>query len=466
MIKGALHAASAVIRQWWERPLLGRAFGPAMESCATRAPSLAVGSRAAVAVALFLAALAAGSSYVRSSMLTPVIHQYYGYGVDAKSGPRTTNLLFDADIPKITFIMTERRSPKHAHTHEHPLMSLAMYPPVQILRMAGLSDIQAIRFSMTALCGVWTILMFSLLALSGCRLLDAAAFTVLAQVSAASMFWFSVPEVFAFGSATIVGALILSLWPTGTNPLVRYGAAMALSTTMTVTNAMVGLIAAAQRLSPKDLWIAGTSAWFVVTMLWVLQSRVFPAAEFFLPPRSGFVSTYLFTPSPARIAEVVQAFVSHTVVMPEMKVIAGADLHLQGSTDRMLSVQRSLAGTGLVIGTVATLAWLVLVGLAFWALCTVRSGLSVLCSLVGVGQIALHLLFGSETFLYAMHMLPLLIVLTASVTLTRWRPVCLGLVAVVIVFGGVNNWMQFQKAAAVVHEVDAYARTFPGARLP
>src|SRR5215470_4359683 len=104
---------------------------------------------------------------------------------------------------------------------------------------------------------------------------------------------------------------------------------MALSLSVTVTNAMVGLIAGMRKLSPRDLWIAGTSAWFIVTMLWGAQKIIFPASEFFLIPRgslsaaSSFVGSYTLSLTPTRIAEALQVLLSHTIVMPMLQIFSG-----------------------------------------------------------------------------------------------------------------------------------------------
>jgi hypothetical protein len=63
-----------------------------------------------------------------------------------------------------------------------------------------------------------------------------------------------------------------------------------------------------------------------------------------------------------------------------------------------------------------------------------------------------------------MHWLPLLVVPAANVTFTPWRK--LALAAIVIVAGGANNWMQFQRGVAFLQGAEAYARALPGAKPP
>ena len=67
-----------------------------------------------------------------------------------------------------------------------------------------------------------------------------------------------------------------------------------------------------------------------------------------------------------------------------------------------------------------------------------------------LGQLGLHLLYGEETFLYALHFAPLLVVFAACSTLTRMRLVGLVLAGALVISAGVNNAMQFRTATAVL----------------
>jgi hypothetical protein len=341
-----------------------------------------------------------------------------------------------------------------------------MYYPTRVLRVAGLAEIQAVRMSAALAFGVWSGLLFCLLIIWGCRLVDATTFAVLGQASASAVFWSAVPETFVFGSASIIAALILAMWPRWMSPVARYTLAIVLSVSMSVTNVMAGLLAAVRRLSGKDLWLVGASAWTIATMLWLVQKALFPMSVFFFPPNPEYIVSFLGEPTIGRLVSVLQVLFSHSMVMPDIQIIPGSDLHgdRHPTADRVMSIQRSLAASGGVTGAVATVAWAGLLALGAWAAWAARSGVGNLCLLILAGQVALHVAFGAETFLYTMHVLPLLVVLVAAVTFTRLRLIGLVLAVVVIVAGGVNNGAQFNKAVSVVQELDAYARTFPGAR--
>jgi hypothetical protein len=276
------------------------------------------------------------------------------------------------------------------------------------------------------------------------------------------MFWFSVPESHSFGSMTILAALLLTLWPQNISAVARYAGAAGVSLSMTTTNAMVGLIAGARHLATRDLWIAGASAWFVVCVLWAIQKWAFPATEFFLGPRH--VVGFFFALTPQRIAEVLQVMLSHSVVMPEIGVMNGAERVPVSGAVRLMTIQKSVLGTGGFLGLIATLAWCGLLGLGIWAAFSVRYRLSELCLLAGGAMLALFLVWSAETFWFSINLLPFLIIFAAGTTFTRFQVLGVALAIVVILLGGANNWTQFQRAVAITHEMDAFARSFPGAK--
>ena len=102
-------------------------------------------------------------------MFAPVLYKEFGYGTDENSGPKTFNLLFDADVPQYSLVMTQWWTPLHGvYSSRHPLVSLYMYLPTRIFQAVGLSPMQAIHATMAVVCGIWTTLMFSLLIVWGC----------------------------------------------------------------------------------------------------------------------------------------------------------------------------------------------------------------------------------------------------------------------------------------------------------
>src|SRR5262245_57012665 len=71
--------------------------------------------------AALLAAAMAASSWHRSSLLPDVIYQYF-------AGPlKTTDMWFDADIPRTMCMAVDAHAAQHAATSDHPLLSSLVY---------------------------------------------------------------------------------------------------------------------------------------------------------------------------------------------------------------------------------------------------------------------------------------------------------------------------------------------------
>jgi hypothetical protein len=115
----------------------------------------------------------------------------------------------------------------------------------------------------------------------------------------------------------------------------------------------------------------------------------------------------------------------------------------------IMTVQHSAIGGSTIAGAVAASSWLLLLGGGAYAMArTERHGPfeRVLAGTLA-SQIALHLVFGEQTFLYTPHVLPLLVLVAArAATLPRVRALTLALAAVLIVTGGINNVRQFRIA--------------------
>ena len=407
---------------------------------------------AQLAVVAVLASVAGGMSYARALAIDPVV---YGYG--REHGWVTADMWFDGDIPNVFNMITSRLAPEHSKTSQHPLMSLAVFFPVYALkRLADLSSIEAIRVSWALLAALSMIALFVLLRLEGLQFFDAAVFTLLGMTSAASVFWYVVPEAFSIGSLTmIVGLCLVAVARRARSPLVTYVMINAVTLSMTVTNWMVGIFASIFDLPWRRALIAIAGGLLVVSALWGVQEMVFPEAQFFVG--SNRMLMFIIDPQPSRMVQVTTAFLSHTVVMPGIETVQ------RSSRQDVMSVQRSLPGSGSAAGRLAAGAWVLLLSLGAWAWFSVQAKSPVvrLVGLVVPAQLALHLVFGGETFLYSMHFLPLLLVVAGCVTFTRLRVPSLALAGLVIVVAAVNNDWQFAKAVELVRIMAHVAAAYP-----
>ena len=135
----------------------------------------------------------------------------------------TDDFWFQADIEKVVQAITLRESRFHPmnRSRTHPLFPLLTYVPVYVLMHAfHIGPSEAVRIFYSVVASLWSLTLFALLKLLGCRRLDAAAFTLLASVSASSLFFFVVPETFGLGSLTILLTLlfVVLFWPLSLQP--------------------------------------------------------------------------------------------------------------------------------------------------------------------------------------------------------------------------------------------------------
>jgi hypothetical protein len=353
---------------------------------------------------------------------------------------------FEADILRVYLNMSNRFSDQW-RISEHPLFSLLAFPPVKTLHWLGLEVPLAVRAVIAGTAAIWIASLFGLLRLVGCRRGDTVLCSLMGALSAASLFWFAVPETYSFGSVSIIWALTLvALSQHRRVPEPLFVAVSALTLSFTITNWMAGIVAAAATHPWRRAVQLTVNAFCVVVILWAVEAELFPKVPFFLTaPRDEHGHTLPVEAGGPGI--VARAFIYHGMVMPAFKVSEPREVRRP-----RLNVQASSLGSGGTWGLIATGLWTGLLGLGAWAIVTIRPLRSFRLALTAilVGQLTLHGVYGAETFLYSLHWLPLLVALAALGTLTSFRPLVLLLAAGLVLTLAVNNVGQFLDAARTV----------------
>jgi hypothetical protein len=184
----------------------------------------------------------------------------------------------------------------------------------------------------------------------------------------------------------------------------------------------------------------------LVILLWLLEKQLFPTAQFFIGHREE--AKYFFAEESGGFLRALVAFFSFSMVMPDIELIS----KLNNPGWQIFSIQYALPWTGSLLGGVAVFSWLVLFCIGLWNLVvgslSVRMRLSI--GLILLGQLLLHLMYGEETFLYALHYLPILVVVAALGALSRARKMVLVFVVVLICTAGINNIFQFNRARTTI----------------
>ncbi len=407
--------------------------------------------RSDLIIVLLLVMVTSSVTYASGQMVDPVLLQGF-----------TEDVWFGSDIERVVSNMS-LRSARNARAKVHPLFSLLSFPIVKGIRVVTrVPPVTAVMLLMAGTTALWVSLLYVTLRLMGCRRFDATVFSVLAWSSAALIFWTTVPETYLFGSLSLLVSLFLvALAQTGKLPIWSYVLVSAFSLSITTTNWMAGILATFVNHTRKGAIAITGMALGVVLVLWGVQSRIFPKTTF-LTDLAEEVN-YTLPKAAGGPIRVVLGFFFHPMVVPGLQVIPSNRNQPEWP---MLSVQHALPGSGSIAGGIAIALWIVLLLLGAIACWQVEKNLKlrIVLGLGLLGQLALHLVYGEETFLYAIHLIPFLLLVCAMATLTRWRSLVLGLAMLLIVFAGLHNGEQFFRATEFLKNRGSLRQQVPEVR--
>jgi hypothetical protein len=356
---------------------------------------------------------------------------------------RADDVWFEADVARVFNDMTDRGA-NHYKTTVHPLFPLLLYPVIHVIQTLFQVDaLRAVRGVVAAAAGLWMAAFYFLLRLLRCRQPDAVLFALVAAATSAGLFWTAIPETYQFGSVTILGVLIVAAIAArrGSVPAAVDVTAGAASMSILVTDFLVNLASLISRHRLKQAIQIACNALVVVVLLWGLQKYFFTSAQFFIGEHDKGV------PPPSRFTALV-VILLHSFVAPGFWSLPN---ELQGEWPK-LSYQHAGLGTLDFLKVTALISWICLLGFAAWALVRVPlyPRFRIMLALSLVGQIALHLLYGNETFLYAMDWMPLFVTAAALATLTHRRWVVLALAGVFLITAGIHNGAELRAALDTV----------------
>lgn len=375
---------------------------------------------------------------------------------------------FESDGIRVVLNMTSPASGMRSQLH--PFFTFFALPPtVALMQLASLDGLTAVRVVTAAVAGTTVAAFYVLQRLTVRPRLDALLFTAVLATSASSIFWFTVPETYAFGALGFVAALaFVAAGPARPASLAAAVAINVGTLGITLTNWMAGLLATVARCSPGTFrfWrrpvaatireLAPTARVIVATaavsaILWLGLRAIFPKTRAPFPYSWDDEHQYLLWPSLARLGEAAEAFFLHTMVMPEFT----AHWRVQATASGMALNAQHASISGSNLWAVAALAaWIAL--LAYGALSLVRGTgqpeYRITLGLLTLAQAAMHFLYGEETFLYSLHYLPLLVGVAALGAEGRARLPALLLAGVLVACNLVNNLAQFDRAVAALRQ--------------
>jgi hypothetical protein len=356
---------------------------------------------------------------------------------------RADDVWFEGDVGRVYDDMTSPGADHH-RTSVHPLFPAVMIPVVGIcIKVFGIGKMQAVRLVIAANAGLWIAMFYTLLRLLRCRRLDAVVFSLVAASTAAAMFWSAIPETYLLGSLTIIAVLILAA-VAERRPIpawldVTVGAA---SLSILISNFMVWLASLITRHRLQRAIQFACNALVAVVLLWAVEHVFLRSAQFFLGDRD-----HIRAPPPPLDSGLMVIFL-HSIVAPEAWNLPN---DTQGYWP-ILSFQHTALGQIGALKVLAIGSWLCLLCAAAWALVRLPQlpRFRAMLALSIAGQVTLHLVYGNETFLYALDWMPLFVTAAALASLTRGRWIVLTLAAIFAVTAGIHNAQQLQATLALL----------------
>jgi hypothetical protein len=353
------------------------------------------------------------------------------------------DVYFDNDSNRVFDAETDRRADNNDRITLHPMYPFLTYPPVAVLRHVARRDpAAAVRIFHAALGGLWIAAFFLLLRSFPVPRLDALLFTGVAGSSAAFVFWAPAIETFVLGSLSLLPPLWLAA-EEETSVAAHLGAGV-FALGVTVTNGMASGFSALATLSRRAFIRVTLAAAVIVGIFGWLHPRVFPGSVPAMEDTTGNAA-WIFSPESGGPPVSARAFFLTTMTAPEIRFIR----NWRHPAWPLMTMQFGAPLTGTRAAQVATPAWIALLLLgaaALWRHPNAR--LRQVLVLTTLYQLLMHMVYGRETFLYAMHFLPLLVAIAALSSATRWRPLALALAVILIPFNAINNRAQREWARA------------------
>lgn len=397
--------------------------------------------RVDLSIIFLLSLIAAFGSYLLARQLDYVILSSLGL-----------DFWFHSDTARVFWNMSDPSS-DHSRATVHPLFSLLTTPLVLgLCQLFDTDRFTSVRLVVAGAAALWFGMLYVLLRLLGLFRSDALLFCCLALVSSASIFWFSVPETFSFGSLSILFALILLVRTKKSPPSKEPGEGVFLLAIMgtlsfTVTNWMVGLLSSFLSLPIKKAVRCNVVALLIVSFFSYIQRFFFTYIPFFIGRTSdGRISStdevsFFFMEETGGPIRILVSFFFHSMVMPGIEYID----KMNRVGWKVLTVQHSLPWSGGLVGTITLLLWTALLLIGFWSLFQLKGDKKIRLGIILalLGQLVLHLIYGDETFLYSLHFLPLLIIVASYGTLSGSRKIVIALAVIACLGAAVNNVTQF-----------------------
>jgi hypothetical protein len=401
-----------------------------------------------VSLAIAIAVLGFAAFYVLAGML-PTNATHMG-------------VWFHGDVPRVYENMFDRFSNNY-RTKVHPLFPMLTHPWVFALRSLGVSNPEAVHILISAQAAAFLALFFFCLRMLNVARYAAAACTLAVAASAASIFWATVPETYLLGAITILLPLIVA-GRAATNPPPPIVTTLAGAATLSVTtsNWMAGIFAAFALHQPRQAVRICFNVFFIVVIAWGVEKALYPSAVFFLDLHEelGFLAVHDYI-NVGPIGRLETLFF-HGMFAPEFSLVrnGGADQAIADFSRATLESSSILDHGPLGFFGIGLWAIMLLLGAYSLWTSTMHDAFRIVLTLTIGGQVALHLAYGEEPFLYTLRVTPLFMLAVGYAAVRR--PAMVGALALVLAAtAGTYNYTRFREAIDTLTQLNPAGTTVP-----
>lgn len=412
-----------------------------------KALTMVIRNRIDIVFCLILSVCSASGSYMAAKHVPRQVLEY-----------SSRDVWFQGASDSILLQLSDRESPKHARNNIHPFFSIISHPYVFFIsKIFGVELEMALRLMMSGVAFCWAGSLFILLRLLIRSRSEAIVFCTLGIVSASFLFWFSVPETFAFGSLSILLALIFLIlterYPFSTP---WYIFVNLVSFSCATTNWMAGILITMVNHRVRQAVQILMNFFAFATVLWGILKLIYPESRFFLEivGETAFVNV----PQTGGPVHVLKSFLYHTMIAPAIRLIPNPND--SSNWPSIMSMQLSAVGSASLWGLCGVILWGVLLVGGVWALFSIKAHVKfrTVLGFLLLGQATLHAFYGEETFLYSLHFVILLVLLVALSSLTRLRRVVICVAIALIPIAAINNIAQFRSAIQIFDQLKVNAQ--------
>jgi hypothetical protein len=385
---------------------------------------------------------------IAAAVLVWHVSHLISYGL---RGSGVENVWFESDVSRVFNNINGRWSNQY-RSKVHPIFALiatSVSYPITAITHCSIDD--AANVFLSGVAALWAVLLYFVL--RRLRFDAGVAFltTVAGLASSSALLFFTVPETYSLSSVSILAAILLAIlaegkwWEPGGAVL-----ASAASLSITITNWMMGLLLTFD-LRRFGRWVQlSINAFFVVTLAWTIERMLMPTAQFFTA--WGEESKYVIRLSFARILKVGVAFFFHSAVAPSVEQTRdfGVGEVVGPLWPTGLSFQNSWPGSASPWGLAAAVLWGAALVLGLRAVSRIpRTRIMTVFVCFLFLQFLEHIVYGVETFMYALDWLPVLLIVAAAgfqaMGRARWPAL-----AVLVALFVINNAGEFNRITSLV----------------